>query len=311
VIREKYKSSKAQLEKYRAQNNELKAKVKQRGTSVSRSDRSRSVHKTSAYNDRGEIMRLQSVIERLKKDLMYHQMRSEQIQFSSKNIHQQSDVRTWEKKLEGEKSKNFYLENENMRLQQQIRELNMKYKTCIDEKNRSTVEQYVSQRKISSNRPSPETQQIMFGLKNENKTLKEKLSAMSNEIKMNKNISEAVALKESELQNVKNYNEQLQKEIKLFETKIHNLENEIKMLNDLLEKKESESANSGNDHMIEMYKKLYNDMKNECNIYMNKLDEMRQKIQSGQYNQNTVSFSKKVYQGKSYKIYLIIRWKLN
>ena len=98
-----------------------------------------------------EILRLQSLVDRLKSDLVFEQRRAQEVQFSAKSISKSDDLRTSEKKLEAEKSKNFYLENENMRLQQLVRELNSKYKMFIDEKNRHAVETYVSQRKVSTN----------------------------------------------------------------------------------------------------------------------------------------------------------------
>ena len=185
--------------------------MKDSSRKISRSDRSRSARRVNAQESKSEkmeILRLQSLVDRLKSDLVFEQRRAQEVQFSAKSISKSDDLRTSEKKLEAEKSKNFYLENENMRLQQQVRELNSKYKMFIDEKNRHAVETYVSQRKVSTNSHTLENKGLIFDLKRQNKTLKEKVNSMSNELKMNKNITDAIASIESELQSLKSQHHQ-------------------------------------------------------------------------------------------------------
>ena len=52
-----------------------------------------------------------------------------------------------------------------------------------------------------------------------------------------------------------------------------------------------------------MYQKLYNDMKNECEIYMTKVEELQKRIQSGEFDGNNHTFTKKVYQSNKIKFF--------
>ena len=301
---------KMQMEKLKMSNKQLKERMrKNTNGNSSRTERFRSVSRKMTNNNNNsyskansaEIRQLENVIERLKSDVTYHQMQKQDFALQIQNLQRNGDSRNLEKKFETEKSKNHFLDTENIRLQKQIRDLNMKYKACLDEKNRSTIDGFVSKRKVTVNsmREEEEKRGQIQDLHRENKNLKEKLHSMNNEIKMNKNISEAISSKESQMQQMKISLQQYQQQIQILQGKISNLEIKNNMMEQALTKKESDFINNkkGSDHLVQMYQKLYNDMKNECEIYMTKVEEMQKRIQSGEFNSNTQVFTKKVYQG--------------
>jgi anti-sigma28 factor (negative regulator of flagellin synthesis) len=301
IMQEKYKSAKSQVEKYKKSNRELKnsSRIQNSG----RNERLRSVSRhrsTNSNRNMNEINKLETIIRQLKSDVNYHQMTAQDFRLRLDNLQKNNSSRNIEKRYETEKSKNIFLENENMRLQKQIREINSKYKISIDDRNRSTIHNFVNRKKSTSVEISKESRNKIFELQSENRKLKEKLEMMNNEFKKNLQLVDTMTSNENELQDLRNQISQLKEENQVLIGNKANLEIRIKMLQDSLNNKNSEfqTTKQGSDHLVQMYQKLYNDMKNECEIYMNKVEEMRRKIQNGNYDSNTMSFTKKVYQGK-------------
>lgn len=291
MIEEKYKSVKSHVEQYKQANRELKNKLRQwkeRGRS-----RSRQPSRGDSRVEKMEMQRLKSVIDRLRTDANFQQSTNEELKRRLQQMQTQIGRQDFDKKYESERAKNAFLENENMRLQSQIREQSVKYKIQLDERNRSTVNEYVRKRTTNG------AQNDERRLASENKNLRERLNSLNNELKMKKNISDAVVLKQEQVETLKMRVSQLEQENRVLSEKADSVEKHAKTLKDALLMRDSESADAkqNTDHLVQMYQRLYNDMKRQCEIYINKIEEMRHQMQNQAHAGNTLSYTKKVFQG--------------
>ena len=241
-----------------------------------------------------EIKRLESNMERLRSDLRYYRTQNDELKLRMKDLQRSEETKNLSKKYEAEKAKNLYLENENMQLRRQIRELNGKYKLFIDDKNRQTVGQYVGRRTVNAKEVEG-MRAANSGLKRENRDLRERLQSMGNELKMKSNISEAVSKKEFELDALRSDMASLSQENGYLQQKIMRLEMEVVSLKEELRVKDMELGKVGNDRMVKTYQKLYNDMKRECEIYMEKVNQLTLQLQRANSG-HQVTYTKNVYQ---------------
>jgi chromosome segregation ATPase len=302
IIEEKYKRAKLQLEKAKNVNSQMKEKVKRASSNRRDMGRFRGGHSRVVVQDTGkhlvEVKRLESTIERLKSDLRYAEIQNVDLQSQVREIQRNEESRNLNKRFEAEKGKNMYLENENMQLRKQIRELNSKYKMFIDDKNRQTVSHFISKKSINT-REIDDMRSFNSGLKKENKELKERMRIMNNELKMKSNISDAVSKKEVQLGNMRNDLASISEENNYLKNQIMKMEMEISSLKETLRHRDIELSQmgNGNDRMVSMYKKLYNDMKTECDIYMGKVQELSHQLQK-MNDKHHLTYTKNVYQSK-------------
>lgn len=300
VLEEKYKKAKSQLMKAKGINKEMKEKVRRSTSSGVNANRFRSGHarlsKQEATRNLVEIKRLESHIERLKADVRFFQTQNDDLKLHVQKLQRNSENRNLSKRFEGEKSKNMYLENENMQLSKQIRELNAKYKLYIDERNRQTVGDFISRKSVNS-REIEEVRVVNSTLRKENKDMREKLMTMNNELKMKSNISDAVSKKELELGQLRNGLSALREENNFLRQKLMQLEMENTSLKDELRIKQVQvqKIGTGNDHMVKMYQRLYNDMNKRCEIYMDKVTQLSAQLQASNRG-GQVEYTKNVYQ---------------
>lgn len=281
------------MEQYKRANRELKSQLRQQsGRSKSRT---RQASRSGVRSDQKELKRLQSVIERLQRDAEFQRLTNGDLKLKMQEMHTRSTRMGFDKKYESERAKNTFLENENMRLQSQIREQSVKYKLQLDERNRSTINDYMRKRTTSGTHADDQR------LASENRNLRERLNSLSNELKMNKNISDAVVLKQEQVDALGKRVAQLEHENKILTEKADSLETHAKTLKETLSMRDSESATvkQSQDHMVKMYQRLYNDMKRQCEIYINKVEEMRVKMQTQAMGGNAHSYTKKVFQSRS------------
>lgn len=307
-MEKKYKKTLAQLEMIRGVNKQMKEKVKRASSSGVGANRFRSSHTRVAKLENGfsmrDVKRMESTVERMRSDMRFLQTQNEDLKMRAQS-RQRSKGRDLARRYEGEKSKNLYLENENIQLRKQIRELNSKYKLHIDERNRQTVGDFVGRKSVIT-RELEEARGANVGLRKENRELREKALAMSNELKMKSNISEAISRKEQELGQLRSGLNQMQEENNYLRGKVMQLEMEIASLKETLRLREVEiqKMGSGNNHMVKMYQKLYNDMKNNCEIYMDKVKQLSAQLQSSS-RQGHLTYTKNVYQSTVHKM---ARW---
>jgi cell division protein FtsB len=302
-MEEKYKKAKLQIEKMKGLNKQMKEKVKRSTSSGINRDRFRSSHTRvtkESHVNMLEVKRLESHVERLKADLRYLQTQNSDLKSRMKDMQRSGDSQAVSKRYEAEKSKNLYLENENIQLRKQIRELNSKYKMFIDEKNRQTVGSFINRKSVNV-REVEEMKMTTTSLRRENRELKERMQNMGNELKMKSNISDAVSKKEYELDAMRSNINSLSDENNYLRGKVMKLEMEIANLKETLRIKEIEMSKmgSGNDHMVKMYQKLYNDMKRECEIYMDKVKQLSMQLQNSNYGADNLTYTKNVYKSKA------------
>lgn len=302
ILDEKYKKAKIQLEKARGANKQMKEKVRRSTSSGVNVNRFRSSHsrrpKPESTRHMLEIKRLESHVERLKADLRFFQTQNEDMKMSMQKMQRSSESRNLNKRYEAEKSKNMYLENENMQLQKQIRELNAKYKLYIDDRNRQTVGDFMSRKSVNS-REVEEIRVANSNLRKENRDMREKMLTMNNELKMKSNISDAVSKKELELGQLRNGLSSLREENDFLRQKIMQLEMENASMKEELRVKslELQKIGTGNDHMVKMYQRLYNDMNQRCEIYMDKVRQLSAKLQASN-REGHLTYTKNVYQSR-------------
>ena len=301
-MEEKYKKAKSQIEKMKGLNKQMKEKVKRSTSSGINRDRFRSSHTRIAkesHINMLEVKRLESHVERLKADLRYLQNQNSDLKSRMKDMQRSGDSQTVVKRYEAEKSKNMYLENENIQLRKQIRELNSKYKMFIDEKNRQTVGSFINRKSVNV-REVEEMKMTTTNLRRENRELKERMQNMGNELKMKSNISDAVSKKEYELDAMRSNMNSLTEENNYLRGKVMKLEMEIATLKETLRIKEIELSKmgSGNENIIKMYQKLYNDMKRKSEIYMDKVNQLSMQLQNSNHGANNLTYTKNVYQSK-------------
>ena len=295
-MEEKYKRAKVQLEKAKSANHQMKEKYKRSSATGRSSSRFRGTHSRHTEVNIVEIKRLESTIERLKSDLRYAEIQNEEMRSQIREIQRNEESRNLNKRYESEKGKNMYLENENMQLRKQIRDLNAKYKIFIDDKNKQKISQFVSKKTVNP-REFDDLRSFNSGLKKENKELRERVRIMNNELKMKSNISEAVSKKEHELGNMRNNLASVSEENHYLKSQLMKMEMEIATLKENLRLREGELSNvgNGNNRMVKMYQKLYNDMKHECNIYMEKVQELSGQLQRAS-DKHHLTYTKNVYQ---------------
>ena len=303
LLEKKYKSAKLQIEKMKNSNMKMKEKVKRSTSTGFRQDRfinrkSKAVNVGSKINT-VELKRMESHIESLKSELRYFQNQNEDLKIRMKEMQRNGESATIGKRYESEKGKNIYLENENIQLRKQIRDLNSKYKIYIDGKNRDTVGSFIQNKKTVNTREIEEIKLFSNGLKRENRDLKDRLQSLGNELKMKSNISEAISKKEYELETLKVNLASMNEENNYLNGNVMKMEMEIVSLKENLRLKEIELSRlgNGNDHMVKMYQKLYNDMKKECEIYMEKVRELSMKIQNGHFTGENITYTKNVTLG--------------
>jgi chromosome segregation ATPase len=285
----------------RGLNKQMKEKVKRSTSSGINRNRFRTQSRVTkeSHVNMMEVKRLESHIERLKSDLRYLQNHNSELQVRMKDIQRNGDGQNLTKRYEAEKSKNLFLENENIQLRKEIRNLNSKYKMFIDEKNRQTVGSFISKKSVNV-REIEEMKMTTTSLRNENRELKDRLQNIGNELKMKSNISDAVSKKEQELETLRSDINIMNEENKFLREKVMQMQIEITNLKENLRIKNIEISKmgSGNDHMVKMYQKLYNDMKRECEIYMDKVKQLTMQLQNSNYGANNLTYTKNVYKSK-------------
>jgi chromosome segregation ATPase len=302
IIKKKYENSKIKIEKMREHNKNMKEKYKRSSSSgINRNRFRQSTHSRLAKESHVSVLekkRLESQMEGLRADLRYLQDVNRGLKAKVKDLQRNDESKNINKRLEAEKSKNLYLENENLQLRKQTRELNSKYKMFIDQKNKRMIGEFINRKSVSS-REIEGIKMVNSNLKRENRELKERMQNMGNELKMRSNISEAVSKKEYELDTMRSNLTILSSENNYLKENLKKIEVEMITLKDTLNTKERELSkmNSGNDHMIKMYKKLYNDMKRECENFMDKVHILSLKLQNCKCG-NNYTYTKNIYKSK-------------
>ena len=303
VLDQKYKALLSKYEKLKASNYKQREKEKRSASPMMRGShmhrrRSNNVNVGSQINTM-ELKRMESQIESYKSDLRYFQAQNEDLKIRMSEIQRKGQSENMGRRYEAEKGKNIYLENENIQLRKQIRELNLKYKIYIDNKNRDTVGHFINKKKSINSREVEEVRVVNNQLKRELRDYKDRLQSMGNELKMKSNISDAVSKKEYELGNLRSNLSSLTEENNYLRESVMKMEMETASLKENLRLKDIELSRmgNGNNHMVKMYQKLYNDMKKECEIYMEKVRQLSMQIQKANHEDN-FTYTKNVYQSK-------------
>ena len=210
----------------------------------------------------------------------YLKSENNRIQHNHKQNHNNNKV---EQELESVKSQNIYMESEISQLTKQIKDLTLRYRNVIDQKNRVTVDTIVSKRNCLPNADAQNLKTEIMILKTKNKEFKVKAKGSQlkdteiNELRRKLKISHEENLYVKE--RVMDLNKQIL---------------EIKQSHCVLENENSQSSKN----MLNWWKNLYKEKVNECKIYLEKISE----FQKQNNNFQNVSYTKKVFQSKVFLI---------
>lgn len=238
-----------------------------------------------------EIRRYENIIYNLKEDIKYFKSGNYQLENELIEIKQRTNKDSLEKKLESEKSKNIYLEKELVHLNKQIRDLKQKYRDLMDERNKNAVRSFVhtNETVLSENTINLKFKNTELIKKNQELVIK--LKSLSKKLysyeKYHVEIQTLRVQKTSldgENKFLKQQNDNFQREINSLKLSLSQMEMQLK------------EVNHGSDHMVQMYQKLYNDKKNENQIYLDKITDLTNKLQFNQNNKYSVN--EEVYQSK-------------